>query len=88
MEMFMDKTAVLLPSEITLLSNKSQQVQRERRVLLPSEITLRSNRTLYRYECATVLLPSEITLLSNLKLRYGRSSRPYKAVVIPNGTAV
>ena len=58
---------VLLPYEITLLSNFFTREEAEKAVLLPYEITLLSNRKLILLTKMVVLLPYEITLLSNLK---------------------
>ena len=58
---------VLLPYEITLLSNRSFVYDLTKRVLLPYEITLLSNEMAMGLQLLIVLLPYEITLLSNLK---------------------
>ena len=57
--------AVLLPYEITLLSNLTEWVVRFALVLLPYEITLLSNGDYAQIGSSGVLLPYEITLLSN-----------------------
>ena len=57
---------VLLPYEITLLSNKKQNTYHFLIVLLPYEITLLSNVNFGYSKADYVLLPYEITLLSNL----------------------
>ena len=56
---------VLLPYEITLLSNSCGCAHKEMTVLLPYEITLLSNEIEDLSEYYKVLLPYEITLLSN-----------------------
>ena len=61
------KTRVLLPYEITLLSNDKDNVIVAGHVLLPYEITLLSNTADTVLDKVIVLLPYEITLLSNLK---------------------
>ena len=61
-----DKDFVLLPYEITLLSNGQNSLEYEVIVLLPYEITL-SNIVKTDLRLHFVLLPYEITLLSNLK---------------------
>ena len=60
---------VLLPYEITLLSNFDMPTYWEHLVLLPYEITLLSNTYLFQYGAHKVLLPYEITLLSNIEQR-------------------
>ena len=59
------ESSVLLPSEITLLSNNNKHFVTNLEVLLPSEITLLSNAIMPNLNEKAVLLPSEITLLSN-----------------------
>ena len=56
---------VLLPYEITLLSNDSKIAETKTIVLLPYEITLLSNTLELAKAYNVVLLPYEITLLSN-----------------------
>ena len=56
---------VLLPYEITLLSNIKRGDGKWTLVLLPYEITLLSNSPPARSCGSRVLLPYEITLLSN-----------------------
>ena len=56
---------VLLPYEITLLSNKHYGDMGTDMVLLPYEITLLSNQPSGIFGLFSVLLPYEITLLSN-----------------------
>ena len=56
---------VLLPYEITLLSNWQKIPVFAGAVLLPYEITLLSNFLREQTHDAVVLLPYEITLLSN-----------------------
>ena len=56
---------VLLPYEITLLSNNITVILAKIDVLLPYEITLLSNSILGYFGFDLVLLPYEITLLSN-----------------------
>ena len=63
---------VLLPYEITLLSNHASALKTKYLVLLPYEITLLSNMDLYAAATNVVLLPYEITLLSNLKFMWQR----------------
>ena len=53
---------VLLPYEITLLSNKLEQLKIIKGVLLPYEITLLSNFLQMELNAPYVLLPYEITL--------------------------
>ena len=60
-----DLATVLLPYEITLLSNTPPCTLSFLTVLLPYEITLLSNRAFEFYPYEVVLLPYEITLLSN-----------------------
>ena len=59
--------SVLLPYEITLLSNKDLSFRLKPCVLLPYEITLLSNINISTLSALLVLLPYEITLLSNLR---------------------
>ena len=66
------KVAVLLPYEITLLSNVVRIDREASQVLLPYEITLLSNFAAQRAKDSAVLLPYEITLLSNLKFMWQR----------------
>ena len=61
----MTSRKVLLPLEITLLSNERIPEADDTPVLLPLEITLLSNATVRAATSASVLLPLEITLLSN-----------------------
>ena len=61
--------SVLLPYEITLLSNQRKYYHHQNNVLLPYEITLLSNPGLAYDDSSVVLLPYEITLLSNIKPR-------------------
>ncbi len=56
---------VLLPYEITLLSNRVSLCRQITIVLLPYEITLLSNESWLYADYELVLLPYEITLLSN-----------------------
>ena len=56
---------VLLPYEITLLSNEKIDYKDLGSVLLPYEITLLSNDPMGAIAQLIVLLPYEITLLSN-----------------------
>ena len=56
---------VLLPYEITLLSNYPVLLADISGVLLPYEITLLSNILVVLFAAGVVLLPYEITLLSN-----------------------
>ena len=57
---------VLLPYEITLLSNTTLREWGQASVLLPYEITLLSNPPQASKYLIPVLLPYEITLLSNV----------------------
>ena len=63
---------VLLPYEITLLSNHASALKTKYLVLLPYEITLLSNSDGVQIPFEIVLLPYEITLLSNLKFMWQR----------------
>ena len=63
--LFRRHARVLLPKEITLLSNHADRRYHVETVLLPKEITLLSNRSYVRSFNSFVLLPKEITLLSN-----------------------
>ena len=58
-------TLVLIPYEITLLSNINCICVRNSFVLIPYEITLLSNKYLIDDSSVAVLIPYEITLLSN-----------------------
>ena len=68
---------VLLPYEITLLSNKHRLVFMRMPVLLPYEITLLSNASGWKVAEEVVLLPYEITLLSNVSINTVSISRFY-----------
>ena len=57
---------VLVPYEITLLSNHIKITKELIRVLVPYEITLLSNTRIPVHPLVKVLVPYEITLLSNL----------------------
>ena len=59
------KSCVLVPYEITLLSNYAYVLIDEEQVLVPYEITLLSNKQPIRRTAYSVLVPYEITLLSN-----------------------
>ena len=67
--MFIDDKGVLLPYEITLLSNAQVNERNAEEVLLPYEITLLSNQSNIGLTIVDVLLPYEITLLSNSKAK-------------------
>ena len=56
---------VLIPYEITLLSNLLMKVNIKIQVLIPYEITLLSNIQQVNFSNSFVLIPYEITLLSN-----------------------
>ena len=58
-------SSVLIPYEITLLSNFKVLSFKIVAVLIPYEITLLSNCVFYFSRLAYVLIPYEITLLSN-----------------------
>ena len=62
-------TAVLVPYEITLLSNASDNFLSLSEVLVPYEITLLSNNPVLCTYATVVLVPYEITLLSNKEWR-------------------
>ncbi len=66
------RRSVLLPYEITLLSNALAKRENKDEVLLPYEITLLSNFIDGYSGYLSVLLPYEITLLSNLKFMWQR----------------
>ena len=58
---------VLIPYEITLLSNTNNAIIEKAKVLIPYEITLLSNYILCATVQGTVLIPYENTLLSNFE---------------------
>ena len=78
---------VLLPYEITLLSNIDLHRVAKADVLLPYEITLLSNLTIKTTRKIIVLLPYEITLLSNfvaLALYQRFVLLPYEITLLSN----
>ena len=60
---------VSVPYEITLLSNRTCDINEYTSVSVPYEITLLSNRHTTSVKPTTVSVPYEITLLSNASLR-------------------
>ena len=83
------KDTVLLPYEITLLSNAIFVFSLSRFVLLPYEITLLSNTSTANASAAMVLLPYEITLLSNCPNNYKNNYfvlLPYEITLLSNIT--
>ena len=80
---------VLLPYEITLLSNYIKSGVDDIKVLLPYEITLLSNKHRLVFMRMPVLLPYEITLLSNKTVEAFLSAPvllPYEITLLSNAS--